>query len=503
MRFATAALGCFIATLAFARADPTASQLDALLRRVRDAEGAPYAIHLRGIADEDAPDGTRVTIATDTQGARSWVRRCAGEVCSGTYVDGDRTWLTNVNSTAVPAEREDARRVTLRAIENAAFADPSFSARGGRVAPRPRLLLRDGRIVARVAVTAPGGTALDALIDEKTGLVAGARGDDIEVLFSDVRAVGDVHVPFEMKSGERVERFRERTVVAEPLEPPDGLQPRFPRGPQTAPFADGDRPGTMPVVTCVMREERVPCLIDTGNSGMSISLELAERLGLEPLPDSFRISGLGAYDTGIVKAPEVRIGNVTYPAAYYAVLHDVHPYGYDVVLGTDALAHAAVTIDYAAKRVTFAPERAVRPDGGGVDVAFENFLPIVRANLGSVPARLAIDTGDESTINLSADFSRAHPGIFTQTATAHVGGIGGAAEESIGTIARADIGDYALIGVPIAATSRALPTADGHVGGGALAHFTVLFDYAHGRVGLTPKRGDASVVSSGESPATL
>jgi hypothetical protein len=495
MRFATAALCCFIATFAPAHADDSRAKLDALLARVRTAAGEPYRLHLRGTAVAGSGTG-QVILVSESEGARSSVRRCTGRLCSGTYADGPALWVTDLNDTAVPAEPDDPRRVTLRAIENDAFAGDDFETQGGRLTLRVPLRMHDGRTLQRIAVTAPHGATLDALIDPDSGLVAEARGAGVAIVFADQRKVGTLTLPFEITTGSNVQHFTERSVDPEPLRAPRGLVPSFAGESKPIPFVDAERPTVEPVVECEMRKQRVPCLFDTGNSGMSMSLELAERLGLEPLADPFRIEGLGSYETGVVKAPELRVGGATYPPAFYAVLHDLHGYGYDLVLGTDAFAHARITIDYPRRLLALEPESAASAEASSLPLSFENFLPVTAVALGTVKASLAIDTGDESAVDLSAEYYRLHPGLFKADTRARVAGIGGTSEELLGTIERVDLGAYSLLHQPIGATAQVASTAEGRLGSGALAHFTVTFDYARRRAELSPRRGDAAVVSS-------
>ncbi len=67
-----------------------------------------------------------------------------------------------------------------------------------------------------------------------------------------------------------------------------------------------------------------------------MSAELASRLGA-PVVGTYHVRGLGGYTTQVVRAGPLRVGNATYPEAYYAVFNDLRRYGYDVVLGADAL----------------------------------------------------------------------------------------------------------------------------------------------------------------------
>ena len=137
-----------------------------------------------------------------------------------------------------------------------------------------------------------------------------------------------------------------------------------------------------------------------------------------------------------MRAPALTVGTATYPSANYVVLHDLHQYGYDVVLGTDAFAHTRVTIDYGAKTVTLAPS-GTESEG---DLTFQNFIPVAPIRLDDVTLHLAVDTGDESAINLSYDTYEQHQSLFKVTGSAPVSGIGGASEEVTGDLKAAHFG---------------------------------------------------------------
>src|SRR5208283_1199823 len=111
--------------------------------------------------------------------------------------------------------------------------------------------------------------------------------------------------------------------------PPHGPLPAF-SGPPTPVATEAN--STTPVFTCVLAGVPVRCLLDTGNSGLSVSSELASQLAA-PVVGSFSVRGLGDYATQVVRAGPLRIGNATFPEAYYVVLNDIRHYGYDVVVG--------------------------------------------------------------------------------------------------------------------------------------------------------------------------
>ncbi len=495
MRFAASSLACLLAILAgsAARPEDASIALKALLDAARDKSGAPFRYHLRGRAEETIGSRALVIVA-DSEGERSFVRRCAGELCSGLFLDGARLYETNFNETALPSRRaDDPRRVTLRAIESYAFTDPDFVRSGGSVRLRTAAM-RDGARLERIAVVAPHGAPVDALLDPSTDLVVGAAAPGLDVAFRDQRRVGDsVTLPFEIAVAPDRERFTDRAIVPTPFETPRGLVPQIDGGSTTLAMPRGTR-ATAPIVQCEIAAVLVPCLIDSGNSAMAMSLELAERLGIEPVPHSFEVQGLGSYVTGVVKAPALKVGAATYPPAFYAVLHDMHSYGYDIVLGADVFAHTCVTLNYSDRTVTFAASAPVPgPNGDGIPLSFSGFLPFASVRLGELDASLVVDTGDDSTVNLAYDYYQLHPSLFSPTSTAAVGGIGGSSDELIGQIPSLQIGKFSLARQRIGATKSLPATAAGHVGSGLLAHFAATFDYANARLDLTPRAGDETV----------
>ena len=354
-----------------------------------------------------------------------------------------------------------------------------------------------GKTVRRLAVTAAGAAPLDVLVDPQRALpVAVAEsGGPLIVEFSDFRTVGGLRLPFEVVRRGGSERFATRTVSPDALSAPVGIVPAF-DGPSSAvafhrPEDARDANQGQPVVPCTLADLHVLCLIDTGNSGLGISLELAERLNLEPSGE-FEVAGLGSYVTGLVSAGPLRVGNATFPTAKYVVLHDLRAYGYDVVLGADAFAHALVTIDYAASTVTFAPE-STGSSAATIPISFQNFVPVVTAQLGAFDVPLAIDTGDVAAVNVSQAYYRDHPGLFTPRSTRQVSGIGGTSVQVVGEVPSVRLATFDVSRQPIAATGAKTTTANGHLGSAFLAHFTLVLDYARARIGLVPRKSDAAV----------
>jgi len=497
MRFAAAASIVCMLVLAPARADaPQGGPLEALLARVRIATGRPYAHHVVSTSTQ-TEDGRAYDVRSESDGYRFVVRRCRDVVCAGLYFDGERAYAVDANDTALPADlHEDRELRTLRAIATAAFASPDFRGDGGALTDLGTAE-RDGKALRRIAVAATGSPPLDVLIDTDRALAVAVADADGTVVddYRDFRTVDGLTLPFEIvHRGSQVERFAARGVSGEPLAVPAGIVPTFAGAEQVAmhrPDPARNASAGQPVVPCTLGGVAVLCLIDTGNSGFGISLELSERLNLEPSGE-YEVNGVGRYVTGLVTAGPLHVGSATYGLAKYVVLHDLHDYGYDVVLGADALAHAVVTLDYRRAIVRFAAGDA-QPEGETIPLRFENLVPVVAAQLGAYDAALALDTGDVAAVNISQPYYASHPGLFAPQGSRQISGIGGSSSQIVGVIPSVRIATFEVLGQPIAATGTAAGTGDGHLGGAFLSHFTLVLDYARARAGLAPNQGDAAV----------
>jgi len=189
----------------------------------------------------------------------------------------------------------------------------------------------------------------------------------------------------------------------------------------------------------------------------------------------------------VVRAGPLRMGPVQFDAANYIVLSDIHRYGYDLVVGADVLAGMPVTIDYKHHELDFGDKSAAAAGGTSVTLAFENFVPVVSVTLGSeTTSALAVDTGDQSNINLGYDYYRQHPDLFQATKSQNVSGVGGESVEMIGEIGSVKIGTLTAQHQQIGTTKTLHGTADGHLGAGFLSKYRVVLDYAHQLMRLLP-----------------
>jgi Aspartyl protease len=454
-----------------------------LLDRMRAAAGTVWQAHVVSVS-RLAIGGQQNVVATDSAGLQITVRHCAGELCTGTYFDGERLYSIDMNGTTV--QRTAAPQPLLRSLQAIAsldFLSPSFVARGGRIGGAGIGTI-DGKFYRTIIVGDVNAIPLRLYIDPQTSLVRLARVLDGNETFEyrDFRRVSGLRLPFAvLHDGQIFERYDDRAVVSSAFVPPHGPLPRF-RG-TADPIAIDSRAVT-PIVDCTIGGVAARCLVDTGNSGLSMSSELASRLGA-PVVGSYQILGLGGYATQVVSAGPLRLGNATYPDAYYVVLNDLRRYGYDVVLGADVLAATGIEFDWGAHVIRLGPP-SVR---GAITVplAFQNFVPVCDVSLGDLPTTLAVDTGDESNINLAYDFYVKHPGLFNVTQRRFVSGIGGSSVEMIGEIPEVRIGDYRTGPQRIGTTQTLHGTAFGHLGAAFLQQFVVYIDYAAAQLHLTPR----------------
>lgn len=463
-------------------------RLSAVLTQMRIASGSPY--QMRIASTYRRAQGSSTVVRADSQGLQFFIRQCPDTLCFGNYFDGYRLFDVNMNGTALPRSQSHELSLRgLRSIVSGAFLEPAFTHEGGHIADAGRANV-NGRIYRRLMIDQPDADGMDVLVDTHTWLVAEVR--DLTVgggmSLRDYRRVGALTLPFEsIRYGGPVTRYEERRVLREPMPVPHGLSAQV-QGGSGAMRIDA---AETPVGSCTIGGVGTRCLLDTGNSGIAISLELAEQLHATPI-GAFEVAGLGEYATEVVRAGPLSVGNLRFPEADYVVLHDIHRFGYDVVLGADVLAATRVGIDYAARVVTF--NAPAGPSGeASIPLAFENFVPVVPVELGTIQARLAIDTGDQSSINLAYDYYGQHSELFKATQVQAVSGVGGSSFEYIGQIPMVSLGDFRVSSQPIGTTRTLHGTAQGHLGAGLLAHFRVVLDYAHSRVTLYPREGDRAV----------
>jgi hypothetical protein len=468
-----------LATLGAAAPRDTLAQV---LAKMRQHSGYVWSAHLTSISHL-TENGETVDLKSESQGLRFATYRCAG-ICAGTYFDGGRVFSININGTTLPESNGiDLMLRAERTVASLTFLDPDFTAHGGHVFDDGTTVI-SGVPYRTLLVANNDAVPMLVYIDPKTWTVKYMRdvNGDMTLEYRDYTTVGGRYqLPLDVyRNGALFERYERRDTLDTPFETPHGPVPTFSSTP-AAVATDPDR--ATPIFPCTLGGVLTKCLLDSGNSGLSVSLALAEQLQA-PIVGSFQVSGLGDYATEVVHGGELHVGAMTLPAANYVVLHDIDRFGYQVVLGADVLAATTVELDNAAHRIVFG---APTPQSGfSVPIAFDDFVPVLDVRLGTLPAALALDTGDESSINLAYDFYQAHPELFRATNERDVGGVGGSSVELLGTIPLIQIGGYSIERSTIGATQNLTGTALGHLGAGLLSRFNVTIDYAAGELHFVP-----------------
>lgn len=458
------------------------SAIGPLLEAMRTAAGPVWSAHFVSISRLSF-NGAINTVSSESQGIPFTLSRCNGELCDGTYFDGEHLFTVNVNDTALPQSSEPEPYLrSLRILASLDFLSPAFTSHGGRLIDGGTATI-NGKRFRTVFVVDRQAIPLRVYVDPQTHLIRYARDVNGEDTFEyrDYRRVNGYTLPFEvMHNGTTLERYDDRTPVTSPFRAPHGMVPMFSGAPQAVPL---DPSHVTPVFPCTVGGVAIRCLLDTGNSGISMSTELAARLDA-PVVGEHTVRGLGDYSTQVVRAGPLAIGNASFPEGYYLVLNDIHTYGYDVVIGTDVLAATNVQIDGNARTIRFGAVPASAPIT--VPISFENFVPVVKVRLGNVDTRLLVDTGDESNINLAYDFYSKHPSLFTITAQRTVRGIGASSVEMLGSIPQVTVGTYTTGPQTIGTTQTLVGTAFGHLGAAFLQQFDVDLDYSAAELHLIP-----------------
>jgi hypothetical protein len=459
MRFAVRLLVLPAAALAAAAAPAMDS-----LANVAAVNGHAAAVHLRATAVRTI-DGRRTTITIDQLGTRRLVRRCAEEVCTGSWFDGRTRTAFGLNGVGLPEEDPlTPVRRTFAAIVSYAFAEPAFRAAGGSaVAEGPgrwRVRAVDGETL--IAQLDPETSALRRIFDERGATLAGFSDD--------VRAGG---ATFALnRRGLFEEPVDAVEAVPGPLEPPDGAPATFTGDPRVT-LADAP----IPIVPCTLAGRSARCLLDTGATPSAITLPLDEALALEPRGE-IEINGFSRFATGFVETGPLVLGAAHFAQLRFAVVPAVPMANFDVVVGTDLLARLHVVIDRAGG---FA--RVEAPDGSaspaGLPVTFAAGVPLIDTVLDGEPARALLDTGDALTVSLGyADYRRwPQWPVVGRTLAA---GVAGASDAFFVTIPDVRLGDQSL-GPTRAAVNRIQERV--HVGIGLWTRCVIDLDLARQRFG--------------------
>jgi hypothetical protein len=237
-------------------------------------------------------------------------------------------------------------------------------------------------------------------------------------------------------------------------------------------------------------------LVDTGASASAI--DDVRAAGLPSLGRADVVGTTGTLQADMVPLSGLRLGERPLPplrATRRPLAGLLAPAGrqVDMILGSDAFAAHAVTLDFTAGLLELAPSSGGL---GGVPMGLDNGIPHLAARLGAVAVELRLDTGaslfdtEDVYVNIPTRVWEAlrarDPGLAPSTHFRGTGADGGSVDLKVAPVAPITIGPAALargfVIVQPEAGYFADPRAKGFVGNNFLRKLgRVTLDYGAGR----------------------
>lgn len=243
-------------------------------------------------------------------------------------------------------------------------------------------------------------------------------------------------------------------------------------------------------------------IVDTGSSGLVITPEVAQRIGLAGKPAGYMTgAGSGRIAATSVTVRGLRLGNVRFAPAQ-ALVGDLSPIAkgigfkrLDGVIGYDQFKAFRMTIDADSRRLRFSSGPVAAPSTSFVTpFTLDGDLPFVNAAVDGVHGSFLVDTGDRSQLTLFKPFAQANDFFHFATVRNALTGYG------VGGPLYADLLRTTLqaFGTTAPDVATRLPLAShggfasaqyaGSIGYGFLERFNVVFDYPNGRIETWPAK---------------
>ena len=499
-------------------APPTAQlpAIDAILDANQHAMAsvpATGSVRLRYRLQADGLSGTAAITEDLATGAFTEADE-AGLDRAGRGFDGRTPWQRDISG--VTTDQLGGDRVPVAISE--AYRNANHWWRRDRGGAEIRYVAREkegGRSLDHLQVAPRGGKLFDAWFDESSHLLV--RTAEQQQFFNTSTSYEDYRPEHGMMVAHRQTvdfgtgpgSIKTFTLAEAALEPP---RPLAAYSRPTDPPTGGSMAGGRHVTTVPFRflnnhvyvdaslngKGPYTFIVDTGGHTL-ISPRLAAAAGLQVAGESSS-SGAGEKASTLGFAPyrEIAIGDVrlTNQTAFVTNIYDRSVEGIDVdgMLGFELFSRFAVTLDYGTRTMTIMDFGAFRPANAGTPIpfVFYDHVPNVRGSIDETPARLDIDTGSRSEIDLTSPFvtaaglrKRYSPGIDTVTGW----GMGGPAHSHVVRLPVLSLGSVTQEKV-VAGLSDARggtfsdPNFEGNVGSDFLKRFIVSFDYAHQKLYL-------------------
>jgi hypothetical protein len=507
-----------LALAAAAHAEPVAGTADAVLSANKAAmagtppSGALHALYAwrgAGLTGTETQD-------TDLAAGAFVDAQEAGQIREGDGFDTKIPWMRDVSGANTPEQGGDKQEL---AIDDAYRRANRWwtPGRGGAAIAYLGRTLREGRLDDHLLIKPPGGKAFDAWFDADTHFLTEIDEDDgffhARTLYRDWRPEQGAPMAHQITNdpGQGPESYEYLTLKSAAVGPPRALDayacPTEP--PPGGRIEDGSASVTLPfrllnnhiyVQAKVNGQGPFNFIVDSGGHTL-ISPELVKRLGLKSV-GQFQTNGAGEghSSSGFVEIGDIALGaaHLRDQVGFATEIYDpsIEGISVDGMVGFELIRRFATRIDYGAQTITFTDPARFRPTDAGdpVPFLFYDHLPQIRGFIADLPARLDIDTGSRSEIDVTAPFVGAHnlqtrftPGVITVTGW----GVGGKVSSYVARVPSLTLGDQ-TIDAPIADLDNAKggafsdPNMDGNIGGGVLQRFVVTLDYAHQTLWLKP-----------------
>jgi len=144
-------------------------------------------------------------------------------------------------------------------------------------------------------------------------------------------------------------------------------------------------------------------IVDTGANSSALTPQVAEELALPPVAAGFvQVHGVtGAAMLPAVRVESLRAGGIVLPPSTLPVLAGDIFAGADGILGVAGIQQMRMDVDFIHDRVEIMPSNGKRAPVGYVTVPaslWQGGLLLVKGRVGSIPAKVIIDTGAERTM---------------------------------------------------------------------------------------------------------
>jgi hypothetical protein len=380
----------------------------------------------------------------------------------------------------------------------------------------------DGHSYDVVRATPEGGRDFFLWIDTSTHrierMVEKKEIDTVTSTYSDWRSVNGVMVPFGEVDSIGQAKYDQISKILSVDFPASVPTSQFaPPAPPAADFAfaSGVDRVTLPFelnnnhiyLPTKINGKQVTVVFDTGATNY-LYKESLPKVGVKAegaLPGS----GVGDQkeDTSLAKVDSVQLGDLTIKNQIFAVASSggwpaIEGAPSDGLLGYEVVKRVPTIIDYEHRQVTFVKPEAFRSPTTVQPVSFRfaEHLPEIDGSIDGIPAKMHIDTGSRSTIDLTGPFVEKNNLIakYNPKWEATTGwGVGGPARARLARAHTLILGNQTVKDPVIELTAQskgAFSSAyyDGNIGGDILRRFTLTLDYAHQNLWLEPNATMAS-----------